>query len=489
MSTTASPSAPVDYSRKWFVMIAVMAGILLATIDGSIVNIAFPTLVESLDTTFNVVQWVSLAYLLTTATLTLGMSRLGDVFGKRRLFISGFAIFTIASGLCGLAPSVHWLIGFRVLQGVGSVLILALGTALVVEAFPASERGKALGWISGAVSVGIVSGPVIGGMIISNFGWRPIFLVNIPIGIIGTWLAVRFVPRASPLPGQSFDLLGTALLSVSLFSLCLAMTMGQGLGFTAPPILIGFAVSAVSAAAFIYVQLNSESPMLQLRLFRNPMLSVGVVSAFLAFVCLSASFLLMPFYLQGVLGLPIGTVGLLLGIGPLTMGILSPVVGSLSDRVGVRRLTVVGLAVLVGAYSILLTFDTTTTTTRYALFAVTLGLGLGLFQSPNNSAIMGSVPREYMGIGGGILTITRILGVTTGVAVLGSVWAAGVAAASGGSLPEGGASAGSPAAQVAGMHTAFTVAVFIMAAALIVGLLGFWEERKTRLADVAVSEA
>ncbi len=487
--TSSPPEAP-DFERKWFVMTAVVAGILLATIDGSIVNVAFPTLVDSLDTTFQVVQWVSLAYLLTTATLTLGMSRLGDVFGKRKLFIAGFAIFTVASGLCGLAPTVGWLIGFRVLQGVGSVLILALGTALVVEAFPPSERGRALGWISGAVSFGVVTGPVVGGLIISSFGWRPIFLVNIPVGLVGTWLAARFVPSVRPLPGQRFDLAGTVLMSMALFSLCIAMTMGQERGFTATPILTGFAVSVMAMAAFVYIELNVESPMLQLRLFKSPMLSVGVVSAFLAFVCLAASFLLMPFYLQGVLGLPIGVVGLLLGIGPLTMGLLSPTVGSLSDRIGVRKLTVLGLAVLVVAYALLLGFDTTTTIGEYAVFAVTLGLGLGLFQSPNNSAIMGSVPREYMGIGGGILTITRILGVITGVAVLGSVWAAGVAAASGGALPPGGASAGTPEAQVAGMHTAFTVAVFIMALALIVGLFGFWEERKTRLASqMAPSEA
>lgn len=476
----AAAETPVDYDRKWLVMAAVVAGILLATIDGSIVNIAFPTLVDSLDTTFNVVQWVSLAYLLTTATLTMGMSRLGDVVGKRKLYIAGFAIFTVASALCGLAPSVGWLIGFRVLQGVGSVLVLALGAALLVEAFPPQERGKALGWMSGAVSFGIVSGPVLGGLIISNFGWRPIFLVNIPIGIVGIWVALRNLPQTRPIPGQRFDVPGALLFSLALFSLSLSLTMGQELGFASTPILLGFVVSLMAAVGFVFHELRTPSPMIELRLFRNPMLSVAVSAAFLTFICLSASFLLMPFYLQGVLGLPIGLVGLLLGIAPLIMGLLSPLSGSLSDRIGVRRLALVGTVMMLVAYLVLLTFDTDTSIGRYAMFAVALGLGLGFFQSPNNSAIMGSMPREYMGVGGGLLTITRISGVTTGVAVLGSIWAAGVAAASGGVLPPGGATAGTPEAQVAGMHNAFAVAAFIIGITLLIGIWGILKERNLR---------
>lgn len=459
-------------------MIAVVAGVLLATIDSSIVNVAFPTLVDSLDTTFNVIQWVSLAYLVTNATLTLGMSRLGDLVGKRTLYAIGFGIFTVASALCGLAPTVGWLIGFRVLQAVGSVLIIALGAAILVEAFPPGERGKALGWVGSAVSIGVIIGPMVGGLIIAAFGWRPIFLVNIPVGIVGTLLAIRYVPKTRPIPGQSFDIPGTILMSLALLSLSLALTLGQTMGFTSTPILTAFAVSAFSAVSFVMVELRSPSPMLQLRLFRNPMLTVSVVSGFLAFVCLAASFLLMPFYLQGVLGFPIGFVGLLLGAAPLAMGLVSPFSGSLSDRVGIRRLTLLGLGIVGLSFLVFLTFDTETTAARYLLFALPLGIGLGIFQSPNNSAIMGSVPPEYMGVGGGIMTLTRLLGVTTGVAVLGSVWAAGVAAASGGVLPQGGASAATPTAQVAGMQTTMTVATVIIGLTLVIGAWGLRRERQ-----------
>lgn len=482
MSATASPplNPSVDYSRKWLVMVAVVAGVLLATIDSSIVNVAFPTLVVSLDTTFNVIQWVSLAYLLTNATFTLGMSRLGDVVGKKRLYSAGFAIFTVASALCGLAPTVGWLIGFRVLQALGSVLILALGAAILVEAFPPSERGKALGWVGTAVSIGVIIGPSVGGLIISAVGWRPIFLVNIPVGLIGTWLAIRNVPDTPPVPGQRFDIPGTVLLSGALLSLSAALTIGQDLGFTSAPILGAFGTFAVLAFAFVMVELRSESPMIQLRLFRRPMLSVSVVSGFLAFVCLAATFLLMPFYLQGVLGFPIAFVGLLLGVAPLTMGIVSPFSGSLSDRIGIRRLTLLGLSIVLVSFLVFRTFDTETTALQYLGFAIPLGLGLGIFNSPNNSAIMGAVPPAYMGVGGGIMTLTRLLGVTTGVAVLGSVWAASVAARMGGSLPPGGATAAPPEAQVAGMQTTLTIAAVIIGVAVLIGAWGLRQERDER---------
>jgi EmrB/QacA subfamily drug resistance transporter len=488
LSTRAvTPPAQVDYDQKWFVMIAVAASTILATIDASIVNVAFPTLVDELDTSFNVIQWVALGYLLTIATLTLGMGRLGDVVGKKKLFVAGLVVFTIASALCGLVPDVSWLIGFRVLQALGSVMILALGAAILVEAFPARERGKALGWIGTAVSLGIVSGPVIGGLLISSFSWRAIFFVNIPVGIVATFLAVRYVPNLSPPRGQKFDIAGTVLMSIALFSLSLALTLGQDAGFGSPLILGGFALAVLAAVAFVVVELRVESPMLQLRLFRNPMLTVSVTTGFLTYLCLSATFFLLPFYLEGVLGFEVGTVGLLLGAAPLTMGLVSPIAGNLSDRFGIRRLTLFGLVVIAGVYISFSTLGIDTTATHYLLLVVPLGIGVGSFNSPNNSAIMGSVPPEYIGVGGGLLTITRIIGQISGIAVLGSVWATSVAAAAGGTLPDEGASAADPVAQVAGLHTTFLVAGAIMIASVILGAWGMRREQQDRRLPASVA--
>lgn len=479
-SPPAIPPPGVDYDRKWFVMVAVSTGVILATVDASIVNVAFPTLVEELATTFNTIQWVALGYLLTVATFTLGLGRLGDVIGKKSLYAAGFSVFTVGSALCGLAPDVGWLIGFRVLQAFGAVSILALGSAILVEAFPPNERGKALGWIGSAVSLGIISGPVIGGILISALNWRAIFLVNIPLGIIGTLLAIRNVPRTPPAPGQRFDYLGAGLMSVALLTLSLALTLGQEAGFTSGPMVALFVTAAVSAAAFVLVEFRSDSPMIEPRLFKNPMLTVSVIGGFLTFVCMSATFFLLPFFLDGMLGMDLRTVGLLLGAAPLMVGIVAPVSGTMSDRIGIRPLTLLGLVFMAVTYFGFLTVDLDMTIPHYLALAIPLGTGVAIFQSPNNSAIMGSVPREYMGIGGGIMALTRLLGQVSGIAVLGSVWAASVAASSGGSLPQGGASAATAAAQMEGLHTTFLVAALIMAAATVVGVWGFQHERRSQ---------
>lgn len=473
----------VDYSEKWYVLFAVAVSSLLATIDASIVNVAFPSLVEALDTSFNVIQWVALAYLLTIATFTMAMGRLGDVVGKKKLFVVGLITFTIGSTLCGLSPDVSWLIGFRVVQALGAVLILALGAAILTDGFPPQERGKAFGWFGTAVSLGIVAGPVLGGILISTMGWRSIFFVNIPVGILAIYLAVRHIPASRINADQRFDIVGAALMSITLLSLSLALTLGQDFGFTSPWILAAFAMAATTGVAFVLVELRVNSPMLELRLFRSPMLTVSVTSGYLAFVCLSATFFLLPFYLEGVLGFEVGLVGLLLGAAPLLMGIVSPIAGNISDRVGVRRVTMFGLALIALSYYGFYTFDIDTTAAHFLLIAVPLGIGLGAFNSPNNSAIMSSVPVEYTGLGGGLLTMTRLLGQISGIAILGSIWASAVAAASQNQLPEAGASAASPEAQVTGLHTTFIVAAVIMTASLAISAWGTRQEHRERKAS------
>jgi len=205
-------------------------------------------------------------------------------------------------------------------------------------------------------------------------------------------------------------------------------------------------------------------------------------------VCLSAIFILLPFYLAGVLGFEVLTMGLLLVVAPLMMGILSPMSGTLSDRIGVRTLTLVGLTIISLTYIGFFTLDTESTGLQFVLLAIPYGIGIGVFQSPNNSAIMGSVPPEYMGVAGGLLHLTRLLGQVVGIAVLGSIWAARVATASGGVLPEGGATAASPSAQVAGLHTVFLIAAIIMAVATAIGAWGLRKENRAEVGSTVVSE-
>lgn len=483
-----TPPRVVDYSEKWFVLATTSLGVLLATIDGSIVNVALPTLVEFFDTSFAVIQWVALAYLLALATLTLGVARLGDVVGKKRIYTTGFGAFTVASVMCAFAPTVGLLIAFRVLQAIGATMVMSLGVSILTEAFPPTERGRAIGFIGTAVSVGIVTGPVVGGLLISTFDWRAIFLVNLPVGVVGTLMARRYVADTPPHPGQRMDYVGAGLLGGALLALSLGLTTSQARGFGDGLVLGLLVLSVALAVVFVRFELGHESPMLDLRLLRDPMLSVSIVTGYLVFVAIASVFILLPFYLEGILGFDVRQVGLLLGAGPLVLGVVAPFSGALSDRIGIRKLTLTGLLILAVTYGAFLTLGTDTTIPHYLAIAAPIGLGSGLFQSPNNSAIMGSVPARYSGVAGGLLTITRLLGQITGVAVLGSLWATRVAAMNGGVLPGGDATRAPDTAQVAGLQQTFLIAAGLMLLAAAITVWGLRREREARVGAAATPE-
>jgi EmrB/QacA subfamily drug resistance transporter len=465
----------IDYSRKWYVMASVAMGIFLATVDGSIINLALPTLVREFGTDFATVQWVVLAYLLTLTTLMVSVGRLGDMIGKKPVYNVGFVIFTICSLLCGLSPTVYWLVGFRTLQAIGASMTAALGTAILTESFPPTERGKALGIGGTVVSVGIVAGPTLGGLIIDALSWRWVFFVNLPIGLLGTLMVMRFVPNIKPAGGQRFDYWGALTLLVSLLSLLLALTAGQRLGFGDRRILFLFASWALFTAVFIFVEWRSEQPMIDLRLFQSRLFSVNLTTGFITFIAIAGTIILMPFYLENVLGYGTRQVGLLLAAVPVGMGVVAPISGSLSDRFGTRPITVVGLAMLAVSYYAISTLSTQTSAAGYMLRFLPLGIGMGIFQSPNNSAIMGTAPRERLGVVSSLLAITRTLGQTTGIAVLGAVWASRVFHHAGAALP-GGATAASAVAQVAGLQDTFLGDVFLISAALALGIWGLVQE-------------
>lgn len=466
----------VDYSRKWYVMAAVAMGVFLATIDGSIVNVALPTFVTELNTTFPVVQWVVLSYMLAVTTLLLGVGRLADMVGKKSIYIAGMGIFTVSSALCGLSPSVFWLIGFRVLQAIGGAMVMGLGPAIVTEAFPPTERGKALGISGSVVSVGIVAGPTIGGILIDALSWHWIFFVNVPIGIIGILVSVQFLPDVRPSSGQKFDYAGAITLFLSLSGLLLALTIGQDSGFLAPLVLVLFGTWLVFMAIFVVIELKTQQPMVNLKLFANGLLSVNLVTAIITFVSVAGTIFLMPFYLENVLGHSPRTVGLLLAITPIALGIAAPIAGLLSDRFGPRPITVAGLLVLVVGFAGLITLDEHTTMVGYILRFLVIGTGMGIFQSPNNSAIMGSAPRSQLGVVSGLLAISRVLGQTIGVAVIGSIWASSVFAHIGKRLV-GGATAAPPLAMVAGMHDTFFLLPILMSVGLLLGIWSLVQER------------
>ncbi|NDJ85196.1 MAG: MFS transporter [Chloroflexi bacterium] len=454
--------------HKWFVLAAVSTSIFLATIDASIVNVSLSTLERELNTSFAWVQWVVLAYLLTITSLVIIVGRLGDLLGKKRLYLAGFAVFTAGSALCGLAPNVQLLIVFRALQAIGGSSLQALGLAILTEAFPAHERGKALGIGGTMVSLGIALGPSLGGLLIGSLGWRAIFLVNVPVGIVGISLAWRFVPNTAPQKRQRFDLGGAILLTATLVTFSLGLTISQESSFTNPVVAGLLISSALLLAGLIRVERRVRGPMIDLRLFRNRQFSTSLYAGVSVFVIV-ASIILFPFYLEYVLAYEIETIGLMIAAFPIMLGILSPFSGTLSDRLGTRPITIAGLVITALACMGLSTLGHQTTTAGFVLRLVVLGAGIGIFQSPNNSTVMGSVPPSQLGVASGLLATSRNIGQAIGIPLLGTIFATRVFALAG---ERGDISDMPPDAIVGGIQAVFLFAAGVITLALLVYIFG-----------------
>jgi EmrB/QacA subfamily drug resistance transporter len=393
------------------------------------------------------------------------MGRLGDMIGKRRVYLAGFVVFTVGSALCGLAWSVEALVGFRVLQAVGAAMLQALGPALLVTAFPPNQRGQALGYTGTIVAAGILIGPVLGGLLLRISGWQSIFYVNIPIGIIAILLSLRALADDRQRSEQRFDLVGAALLAVGLLLVLLALTEGQVWGFTDWRTLAALGAGLCGLVIFVLWERRTPSPMINLSLFNNTAFSLSLLAAFTTFLAGSFNFLLMPFYLQNVLGFDPQRTGLTLIASPIALSLTSPISGRLSDRFGARWLGVAGLALTALALFSFSTLTTSSTQLDVILRLLLMGAGFGLFQSPNNSLIMGSAPRSALGVAGSLLAVMRTLGQTAGVAVAGAVWASQVAAAAG-RLYEP-ITAAPPTALVSGLHTAMLLAAMLAALGIV----------------------
>jgi EmrB/QacA subfamily drug resistance transporter len=408
-------------SHKNLILVVVASTMLLGMMDGSIVNVALPTLVTALNTSFHLVEWAVLSFLLGMATLTLSMGRLGDVIGKKRVFLTGVVIFLIASALCGTARGIYSLIVFRFVQSVGAAMMTSLGVAIVSETWPAEKRATALGIAGGILSLGGIAGPALGGWIIHFSNWRWIFLVNLPIGVVSLALGLVFLPPLHPhKDGQKFDFIGALFAGVSMCTFVLGMTFIQTIGLWSKTVAGWMTLSAVASAIFVYVEHRVDQPMLDLSLFHNPRFTASLVSAFATFISLAGVILLFPFYLQLVGKLEQQQVGMVLAVAPIIMGIWGPFSGMIADRFGARRLSLVGLIAMSVGYALLAQLSTTSTPTMFVLLQLPMALGMATFSSSNNAAIMTAVPRHRLGIANGMLAMSRTAGTMTGVALLGT---------------------------------------------------------------------
>jgi EmrB/QacA subfamily drug resistance transporter len=403
--------------RKWLILTSVSLGSLMATLDGSIVNIALPAIQTDFRIDLTTVEWVVVAYLLVVGSLLLPVGRLGEVLTFKRVYLVGFAVFTVASVCCGASPTAEALVGFRVVQAIGAAMIMAMGPAIVARTFPAHERGRALGLNGVSVSIGLSLGPALGGLLTQAATWRAIFLINAPIGVIAILWAARILPQEEPGRGQSFDVEGAVLSGAALFALLLALSDGQQWGWTSPAIL-GLLVAFVGlGAAFVFVERRSLQPMIDLALFRIRPFTAGLASVVVAFLGLFTATFLLPFLLQQARGFSPVEAGLLLTPLPIAMAVVAPFSGAASDRFGPRVLASAGMAIMVlGLLSL------TQLSVNFALpdliwRLVLLGIGQGLFMSPNSSAVLGSVPRPRVGTASGTLAQMRVNGQALGIAL------------------------------------------------------------------------
>jgi EmrB/QacA subfamily drug resistance transporter len=400
---------------------AVCVGAFMAQLDASIVTLALPALQRDFHTSIGAVTWVGLAYLVTLVATVTAAGRISDMVGRKIVYLYGFGVFIVGSALCGLAPSLLVLIGCRVLQAVGAAMLQANSVAIITIAAPRAALGRAIGVQGAAQALGLAMGPSVGGVLLAAGGWRLIFFVAVPVGLLGLGAAWIFVPRSRELgPRTSFDWIGLALFFPAVVGLLSAASFGNSVGWTSP-LIVGLAVAGVVLlVAFVGREHRARSPMLDLGLFRNGRFSLGISSGLLSYLVLFGVLFLIPFYLERGLDLGTGRAGFELMTMPVFLGVTAPLAGRLADRFGARPLTAGGMAGVVAGLVLMAGSGGSTPAFVGALALV--GVGLGLFTPPNNASIMGAVPRRDAGMASGVLNMTRGMGTAVGLALTGLVF-------------------------------------------------------------------
>lgn len=471
----AAGTEPVERSvadgNRWLILSTVSLGTFMATLDGSIVNISLPNIQQAFGIDLPTVEWIVVAYLLVVGGALLPFGRLGEVLTFKRVYLTGFAVFTVASALCGASPSAEALVGFRIVQGVGAAMLQSMGPAIVARTFGPGERGRALGLNAISVSVGLSIGPSLGGLLTQFGSWRAIFLINVPVGIFAILWAWQILPRETRGHTQRFDPVGAALSMVTLTALLLALIQGQEWGWTSSTILGLFLLFVVAGILFVAAELRSREPMIDLRLFAIRAFAAGNASVVAAFAGLFTATFLLPFLLERGAGFSPIEAGLLLTPVPITTAFIAPFSGSLSDRIGPRIPASLGMAIIVAGLLSLTQLPTSFAVPDLVWRLVLLGVGQGLFMSPNSSAILGAVPRARLGTASATLAQMRIDGQALGIAAGGAIVAATLPGHVADLTAKIGPSAASAEGLVLAIHDAFVVAAVICAAGVLTSLV------------------
>jgi EmrB/QacA subfamily drug resistance transporter len=435
----------------------------MPSLDTSIANAGLPALAQAFHASFQEVQWVVLAYLLAITALIVGVGRAGDIIGRRRTLLAGMALFTAASLLCGIAPGLWFLIAARAAQGLGAAVMMALALASVGGTVPKEKTGSAMGLLGTLSAMGTTLGPSLGGLLMEGPGWRWLFLINVPLGILNFLLTLRFLPADAPMAKADragFDYPGMLALAVSLAAYALAMTLGHGrFGAFNLGLLL---VAALGIALFIRIEKKAASPLIRISMFRVPVLGAGLTMSALVSAVMMATLVVGPFYLFHALGLKPVHAGLFLSVGPLVAVLAGLPAGRIVDRFGAHRMTLAGLLVIGAGCSALSFLPLGSGLSGYILPIACITSGYALFQAANNTAIMTDIRSGQRGVISGMLSLSRNLGLISGAAGLGAVFAIACGTAEM-------ASAG-PDTVAAAMRATFSVGAGLIALALAIGM-------------------
>jgi EmrB/QacA subfamily drug resistance transporter len=434
---------------------------LLSSLGTSVTNVALPALAEAFSASFQATQWVVIAYLLAITTLIVSVGRLSDQVGRRRLLLVGLWVFTLASVLCGVAPSLGVLIVGRAVQGLGAAIMMTLSMAMVGEIMPRSQLGSAMGLLATMSAAGTALGPSLGGILMAAFGWRAIYFINVPLGFLALVAAYRFLPadqlttKASP---HNFDRAGTLLLALSLAAYALAMTVGRGSFGNFNVILLS--VAGLGLAMLLVVEARTTSPVIDLAMFRGRSLSSGLAASACVSTVMMSTLVVGPFYLTRALGLDSALTGLVLSVGPLMVALTGVPAGRLSDRFGASRMTIMGLLLIVVGTLLMSVAPLSFGIPGFVAPTVIMTTGYALFQTANNTAVMSVIASEQRGLVSGMLNLSRNLGLITGASVMGAVFALGSGLTD--------IASARPESVSAGLRITFTVATAVIVLALVV---------------------
>lgn len=405
-----------DVNReRWLILAVVLIGPFMSTLDSSIVNVALPTMAEKLGVGMGAIQWVVTSYLIVISSTILMFGRIADLKGKKFVYQYGFLTFSIGSLFCGISGSITTLIISRIVQAVGAAMIMSCSQGIITSVFPGNERGRALGLSGTTVALGTMIGPPLGGVMVGLFNWESIFLINVPIGIIAFILGIKLLPKDNKKHGESFDLLGGILFSISIITLFWAMLSAESMGWTNRYILLSFLAALVSFIIFYFWEKKAEHPMVDFTLFHNNLFTVSIICAFISFLVIFCTNIIHPFYLQNAIKTSPEQAGLLMMVYPISIALIAPLSGYLSDKIGGEVLTLLGLILTAAGLLLMSTFTLNSSYLSIIIRAAVLGIGNGLFQSPNNSLIMSTAPKHKLGIAGSINGLTRNLGMVFGI--------------------------------------------------------------------------